>query len=363
MSEIISISALKDIDSPSIILLKDRVQHNIDTAIAMIGDVTRLRPHIKTHKCAEVAEMMLAAGIKKFKCATIAEAEMLGQLGAENVLLAYQPVGPKAERFMALTQKYPATAWACLVDNEPVANHINQIFSTKNAVASVYIDLNVGMNRTGISPSEAIPLAQYCQRLPHIALKGWHAYDGHIREVNYEAKSALCDATYGLVEQLQQQLPLSEIVMGGSPSYSVHCKRPNITCSPGTFIYWDAGYAAICPEQPFEPAAFLLTRVISKPAPAVLCLDLGHKAVAAENPLQNRVRFINDVGLVPIGQSEEHLIVKNESNSHYEIGQEILAVPYHICPSIALHDAVYVFENHQPIGQWRNIARSRYLTI
>jgi D-serine deaminase-like pyridoxal phosphate-dependent protein len=93
-----SIHSITAIDSPALIIYKDRVEENIRRLVASIDDVKRLRPHIKTHKSPEVSRMMLEAGIKKFKCATIAEAEMLAVSGAPDVLLAYQPVGPKAER-------------------------------------------------------------------------------------------------------------------------------------------------------------------------------------------------------------------------------------------------------------------------
>src|SRR3954470_5215176 len=96
------ISSPNEIDSPALLVYPQRVKANIQTAIKMIGDVNRLRPHVKTHKCAEVAKLMMNAGINKFKCATIAEAEMLGMQQAADVLLAYQPVGPKLDRFIAL---------------------------------------------------------------------------------------------------------------------------------------------------------------------------------------------------------------------------------------------------------------------
>ena len=86
------IKNINDLDTPVLVVYPDRVKHNIQTAIDMVGDVARLRPHIKTHKSAEVARLMMDAGITKFKCATIAEAEMLGIAGAKDVLLAYQPI-------------------------------------------------------------------------------------------------------------------------------------------------------------------------------------------------------------------------------------------------------------------------------
>ena len=89
------ITNINEIDSPALVIYKDRVIKNISTAISMVGDVNRLRPHVKTHKTKEAAQLMMDAGITKFKCATIAEAEMLAMINAPDVLLAYQPIGPR----------------------------------------------------------------------------------------------------------------------------------------------------------------------------------------------------------------------------------------------------------------------------
>src|SRR5438128_12350864 len=111
------INNIEEIDSPALVIYPERVKYNIDLAIKMIGDASRLRPHVKTHKTREVSLLLIEAGVDKFKCATIAEAEMLGDCGAPDVLLAYQPVGPKLSRFISLIQKFPATRFSCLIDN------------------------------------------------------------------------------------------------------------------------------------------------------------------------------------------------------------------------------------------------------
>src|SRR5205809_6117251 len=115
MSNWYEINNVDQVDSPALVIYADRVRENIKTLMSSIDNVDRLRPHIKTHKSLEVSRLMLEAGIKKFKCATIAEAEMLAVAGAPDVLLAYQPVGPKAERLAALKKKFPNVSWSCLI--------------------------------------------------------------------------------------------------------------------------------------------------------------------------------------------------------------------------------------------------------
>ena len=358
------IKNINELDSPALVVFPERVKHNIKLAIDMIGDVDRLRPHIKTNKSPDVAKLMLNAGITKFKCATIAEAEMLAQCNAPDVLLAYQPLGPKLNRFISLIKKYPTTKFSCLTDNIAAANEQALVFNSNELTVPVFIDLNVGMNRTGISPDEnAIELAKHCSTLKGISLIGLHAYDGHIRDVDFEMKKQKCDKAFAAVQALNEKLKLSTIVMGGSPAFSVHCKRKDIECSPGTFVYWDKGYTDLCPEQKFLPAIVLVTRIISLPSVNKICTDLGHKSVAAENEITRRVFFLNAEGLKPVGQSEEHLVLETNEHHSYKVGDIFYGLPYHVCPTVALYERVVTVEDNEVIGEWKNVARDRTISI
>jgi D-serine deaminase-like pyridoxal phosphate-dependent protein len=358
------IKNIKELDSPALVVFPERVKHNIQLAIDMIGDVNRLRPHIKTNKSPDVARLMLKAGITKFKCATIAEAEMLALCNAPDVLLAYQPLGPKLNRFISLIKKYPSTKFSCLTDNIAAATEQALAFSVGNIPVPVYFDLNVGMNRTGISPDEnAVALFDHCKSLKGISVVGLHAYDGHIREVDFEAKKRKCDEAFALVEKLNEKLNLSTIIMGGSPAFSVHCKRKNIECSPGTFVYWDKGYTDLCPEQKFLPAIVLVTRIISLPSSNKICTDLGHKSVAAENEITRRVFFLNAEGLKPVGQSEEHLVLEAKEDHPYKVGDIFYGLPYHVCPTVALYERVYTIENGKVTGEWKTVSRDRKISL
>ena len=184
------INDIDQLDSPALVVYPQRVAANIQTAVGMIGDVERLRPHVKTSKCRETAQLMMAAGITKFKCATIAEAEMLGGCGAPDVLLAYQPNGPKLHRFVAVIKKFPATKYACLTDDAVAAGQMAAVFDQDGLVVPVYLDLNVGMNRTGLAPgAAALELYIACTTIKGIHPVGLHAYDGHIRDVDYAART------------------------------------------------------------------------------------------------------------------------------------------------------------------------------
>ena len=363
------IAEVDKVDSPALLIFPERVKANIQTAINMVGNVNRLRPHVKTHKSPDTSKLMIEAGITKFKCATIAEAEMLAQCGAKDVLLAYQPWGPKLQRFIQLIKKYPQTSFSCLTDNIDAAKEQDSEFQKNKLSVPVYIDLNIGMNRTGITADDrAFELYKFCSTLKGINVIGLHAYDGHLRDSDYNLRKQKCDEAFSLVEKLKDKivatgLPTPKIIAGGSPGFSIHCNRDGVECSPGTFIYWDKGYLDLCPEQSFLPAAVLLTRVISLPSANRICTDLGHKSVAPENEITRRIFFLNASGLTPVGQSEEHLVLEINDGKSYKVGDIFYGLPIHVCPTIALYERAITIEKGKVTGTWKNTARDRTITI
>jgi len=364
-----TINNIDEIDSPALIVYKERAVENIRTLISMIDDVKRLRPHVKTHKSKEVVLLMMEAGISKFKCATIAEAEMLAMVNAPDVLLAYQPVGPKIQRLTGLVKNYPDTIFSCLVDNIGAAKSIADTASDNNPEINVYIDLNVGMNRTGIAPGlEATELYKACKNLKGINPAGLHAYDGHIRTKDFEQRTQECNKAFELVENTQKQLfeqgfPKPVIIAGGSPTFPIHAKRKDAECSPGTFIYWDAGYENMCPEQSFLPAALVISRIISLPRKNTVCLDLGHKSIASESELTRRVVFLNAPDLKCTGHSEEHLMAEAPEGHSYKTGDVLYGLPFHICPTVALYERASIVKNSEAAGEWKTIARDRKINV
>ena len=357
------------LDSPALVVFPERVQANIRTAVDMAGGTARLRPHVKTHKSPDVVRLMMQAGIRKFKCATIAEAEMLACCGAEDVLLAYQPLGPKLQRFIELIRTYPVTRFSCLTDNLAAAKEQSAAFAAFGLKVPVFIDLNLGMNRSGIAGADAAAaLYRTCSLLPGMLPAGLQAYDGHIRHSDFMERTAACDAAFSNVEKIRTMLegsglPNPVVIAGGSPTFPIHARRPGVECSPGTFVYWDKGYGDLCPEQQFLPAAVLLTRIVSLPTATHICTDLGHKSVAAENELSKRVFFLNANDLKPVGQSEEHLVLEAPEDHKHRIGDVLYALPYHICPTVALYERVFTVEDGAVTGEWRNTARDRSIGL
>ncbi|MBU4460058.1 MAG: D-TA family PLP-dependent enzyme [Verrucomicrobia bacterium] len=353
-----------DVPSPALLVYPDRIETNLREMMRIAGGPARLRPHIKTHKTAELVRRQMALGITKFKCATLAEAAMAAAEGAEDLLLAYPPVGPAVEGLVRLAGEFPKTCFACLVDNDRSLQMLDTAAVRGGVRIGAVLDLDVGQHRTGIAPGEAAD-AVYRSVCAARALRpgGLHAYDGHLGMSDPAAREAACDAAFAPVEAMRRRLvaaglPVPCIVAGGSPTFAIHARREGIELSPGTTVLWDAGYARKLPDLAFLPAAVLLARVISKPVSDRLCLDLGHKAVASEMPWP-RVEFLNLPGAAFVAHSEEHLVVESPDTDRFEVGGEVYALPWHVCPTVALHEELVVVEDGAASARWRVAARSR----
>jgi len=355
----------EEVPSPALLVYPERIKQNIDKMIQIAGDANKLMPHIKTHKMKAVVKLQLEKGINKFKCATIAEAEMLAQVGAQQILLSYPLVGNNAERYLQLNLKYPNSSFFTLIDSFEGAEYLAELFRTKGKTASIFIDVNVGMNRTGIGLSQLPSFLNEVKSLEGISIKGFHAYDGHIHDKNRNERFKKAKEAVAPLVAFREQIELELnqkflLVAGGTGTFPYYAAQKEILCSPGTSLLWDEGYRNNFPDLDFEIAALLLTRVISHPEKNTYCLDLGYKAVASENPLP-RVVFPQFPNAQVLFQSEEHLVIKNEEQ--HSIGEIVFAIPIHICPTVALYDEVYVIEAGKITTKWPITARTRKIRI
>ena len=357
-----------EIPSPSLMVFPDRIQENIRRMVRIAGDPARLRPHMKTHKMPELILMQMAHGVVKFKCATIAEAEMTAEAGAAEVLLAYQPVGPNIARLAALIRRYPAARFACLADDLDAASRLAEGALAAGVEFEVWLDVDCGQRRTGVAPGpRALEIYRHVCSLRGLKPGGLHAYDGHLHDADPAVRQQRCDEAFAPVLQLRDQLlaaglPVPRLVAGGTPTFPMHARRPGVECSPGTLVLWDAGYSTRLPDLDFLHAAVLLTRVVSKPAENLLCLDLGHKAVASEMP-QPRVIFPELPDAKAVTHSEEHLVLETPFAGRFRVGDCLHGIPWHVCPTVALHSEVFVVRAGKAASRWTVPARARRLTV
>lgn len=351
------IENIDDVDTPFLAIFPERVRANIQALKKIIPDTNRLRPHVKPHKCKQVVTRMLEEDISKFKCATIAEAEMLALAGASDVLLAFQPVGPKIKRLLGLMTSYPSTTFACLVDNEENAKAIGSLARIKNINVNVWLDLNTGMNATGTHPGNALELYKTIGLMNELTLAGIHAYDGYIADADAEVRKIKSLEAFRKIRVLKNEImnaglsgPM--INTGRTATLNFYADYADTECSPGTFIYWDQLHEELYAELPFEAAAIVVARVVSLPGDDMLCLDLGNKAVSAAGNLQQLVHFLNIPNVEIIEQSDEWMIVKSAGNNDIKIGEVLYGIPYNIGRTCNLYQTASTVSNHQLRGQW-----------
>ena len=355
------------VPSPQALVFPHRITRNIRSAIEWAGGAHRLRPHVKTHKSTDVVRLHLDEGISKFKCSTLSEAAMLVGAGAPDVLVAYQLVGPNQAIFCDMIRRFPDTRFACLVDNAGTVEAIEHAAQRVGVEVTVYIDLDVGMHRTGIAPGDnVVELYRTIVRSGALAAGGLHAYDGHIHDSDLrQRRERAAEARRGATDMrdrlLSEGLPVPELVVGGTPTFPCHAEalEEGMSASPGTYPYFDWGYATSFPDLPFVGAAVLLARVISVPAAGRFTVDVGSKAIAAD-PVQPRGIILNLPEAEAGPQSEEHWVFTVSRENTPEVGDVMYIWPRHICPTIEHYNRVAVVSEDGGItGYWDVTARGR----
>lgn len=350
------------IPSPALIFFFDRIERNITQAIETVGSPRRLRPHVKTHKCPQIVRMKIDAGISKFKCATLAEVKMLAQSGAEDILLAYQPVGPTVKGLIELIEANKNARISCIVDSVEALGEIAATASQWNVRIPVFIDFDVGMNRTGVLSIEtAVTLAKEIDGAGGTLFKGIHAYDGHNKDPDPEVKKRLAADTVNTLDALRDELKranldVEEIVVGGTPMFTQYAPYSHLTPSPGTLFLHD-WESAKHSDLPYEFAAMILSRVVSIPGNGNFTIDAGAKAISMDHP--ERAALISYPEAVPGPISEEHWIFTSK-NGAPKLAETMFLVPAHVCTAVHHFDKAFVVDdNGKLLDTWPITARGR----
>lgn len=365
-----SFEGQENVVSPQLVYYPAIIQDNIRRMIALAGGTERLWPHIKTHKMEQVVRLQLAAGLSRFKCATVAEAEMAASAGATHLILAYPLVGPNIARFLKLTETFPDTIFYAIGDDTRQIQLLGNAALAKNATVNVLMDVDMGQHRTGVALEQVEEAYTVWAKLPGIHMCGMHCYDGHRHEHDRALRE---DAVRPVDEKLkaikasltQQGLDCSILVMGGTPSFPCHAAMTEEYLSPGTCVIQDAGYQAAYPDLDFVPGAAVLTRVVSRPSPTTFTLDMGVKAVASD-PSGDRATVVGMEYAKTLIHNEEHWVLQVPAAHEADIppiGTELFAIPTHVCPTSALYPAVPAVEGGKIVAWWTVSARDRTITI
>ncbi len=359
MKDVYALPAMDSVQTPCLVVFPSVIHRNVDRMAELLGGLRRLRPHIKTHKCREVIALLMARGIDKFKCASIAEVRMLIECGVRDIQLAYPLIGPGVDRLAALLDEHRDATVSVTVDDGVAAGMLNEACRRRDRPVDVLIDLDVGMHRTGIEPGPAADaLAMAVAKMSHLRLRGLHAYDGHIRERAVEDRRPLVEAAMTGPLEMKRRLRDSGLVEG-QPTLSTSGTLTFIVAkdfegidevTPGTWVFWDVTYNEIDGPR-FEYAALVASRVVSRPCREGVTLDAGSKGVSRDIPGDPVV--IGTQGLRLGHANEEHQPCQWDGDGpRPAIGDVVLLAPRHVCTTFYLYSHGLAVEEGRVVGRW-----------
>lgn len=338
------VSSVDDVLTPALLLYPEIVSSNIERTLALLGgDANRWRVHIKTAKLGFTLRMLVEHGIRNFKCATTLELLVACRSGAGDVLFAYPAVGANARRVREIADQFPEVRISVLAENE------EQVRQWRGAQVGVFLDINPGMNRTGVEQSRSDKVVGLVRTIGEAGMefRGLHYYDGQYGGLEGRARSTAAQAGYDLLLELVSKIQRSgvrmpEVITAGTPTLPCSLAYPGFQgrefihrVSPGTIVYGDATSLIQLPgEYGLRPAVLVLTRVISRPRLGIVTCDGGHKAVSADAGVPT-CAVVGHPELTPLSPSEEHLPLAVAGDAAGPtIGDALYLLPRHVCPTV-----------------------------
>jgi D-serine deaminase-like pyridoxal phosphate-dependent protein len=358
-----------ELPTPAMLVFRDHARHNIRSVCEVANGGQNLFTHVKTHKSDAVTRMQIAMGIDQFKCATLAELEMVLRAGARKAVLAY-PLTQKSkiERLLELAGSCK-DRWIAAIASSPMhIEMLGDVAAGRGQRLPVMLDLDDGMHRTGIRMDRgALELYREIDRHPFMAAAGLHLYDGNdsFCDANLRADAALRHVSAlqefrRLIESAGMAVPY--IVAGGAYSFPYYARTEGMYGSPGSFIYWDARCRSDMPDMPFRHAALVLTQVVDRhPAHNTFTTDLGYKSICSDQPIEARARLLGHDAATLVLHNEEYGVFRAEGGLP-AIGAYLLAVPGHIGPTTVRYPGSYVLDTAGAVvDYYEHTARDREL--
>jgi len=336
-AEAYRVAGIEQMLTPALAIFRDVVDANIAATIKNAGGApSRLRPHIKTAKLLSVVRRFVESEIQQCKCATTLELAVACEAGMRDVLVAYPLVGANARRVQELSALYPDVAISALVD------HPLQIQEWHRSIG-MFIDVNPGMDRTGIGPEHASQVVELARAIADSGrpFRGLHYYDGHLGSLGYEERRSQALIGYDQLIRLTESVKdagfeVGEVITSGSSVFHFASTYPplltggfTLRVSPGAAIYGDLTVQLQLPHHGYRPAALVATRVVSHPRSNLVTCDAGVKAVAVFAGLPN-CAVLGRPELVPQRMSEEHLTLQAPAGASLpQIGEILYLIPRH----------------------------------
>jgi D-serine deaminase-like pyridoxal phosphate-dependent protein len=319
-----------ELTTPALLVDAQLLEDNIRTmSDALPG--SRLRPHVKAHKCTELAKRQAAAGHSGFTCATVREMEGMVRAGLGHDLLLANEVAD-ASRLGVLAREGARITVA--VDSDATIDAV-----ARAGVAEVLIDVNVGLPRCGCPPEEAGRLADRA-RAAGLSVRGVMGYEGHIVGLeDRSARAAMLEDSMGQLVSAAGKVGGELISAGGTGTYDLNYWATEIQA--GSYALMDTAYGKL--GLPFAQALSVLSTVISVSAGWTVA-DSGLKALGMDHGDPSvegaEVWFCSD----------EHLTFA--PNSPLLVGDRVRVLPAHVDPTVAYHDSLYVVDGDEVVERW-----------
>ena len=353
--------------TPALAIYADFLDENIRAMLKLLGSPNHWRPHIKTAKLAFTVSRLVEHGVVNLKCATTLELLTACEAGAQDVLIAYPLIDPAVERVAEIASRFPAVQISGMVED---ATQV-EFWQGKKA-AGLFLDVNSGMNRTGIDSSrldEIVKIARAVAEAGH-RFRGVHYYEGNHIEPNLRKRIASAHRGYlkllKVISALEDSgILVEEVVTSGTPAlpcalaFDGFRKRRFLhRVSPGTLVYNDFTSIGQLPrEYGFKLAALVIATVVSKPTRDLVTCDAGYKSVSADAGIPTCLVH-NHGRLRPAVPSEEHLPIKVTAGmASPKRGDQLYLVPRHICPTVNNFDSALIITGGKVSGVERVTAR------
>ena len=269
---------------------------------------------------------------------------MLSQAGAKRIFVAY-PLVPSAAHFIARrAAENRNIKWYVQISHPLHVEYLLSAAERYDLQWDFYIDLDVGMHRTGIQPRDALALFNILNKERRFRFAGLHAYDGHNHSADPQQRAEEAAKSMSMVVETvrafeKANIRVPSIVVGGTPSFLPDWEYLNkanldteVFLSPGTWVLFDTNYHHILPDT-FGVAALILAQVMDKVSDDTATLNLGHKRWSVD---QGPIEAFSIPGMQAKQWNEEHTVVSIPPGSQIKIGDYILLAPKHVCSTTNL---------------------------
>lgn len=357
-----------ELDTPSVLLDLDRLERNIERMSAIAKDAgVALRPHAKSHKLPEIAELQLNAGAVGLTVAKLGEAEVFIDHGVDDVFVAYPLWG--ATKWQRLCDLAARARISVSLDSHEAVAGLAQVASAHGLEIPVRVEIDTGFHRCGVPDAEAaVALARRIEATPGVVFDGLMSFAGQSYDQRSRAEidgiathdaQLLLDATRAM---RQAGLSVPTVSAGGTPTARQIAVTPGITeIRPGSYALSDRDQAAFGWASLDDCALTVLTAVVSRPSPTRAVVDAGSKTFSSDGSFQdgNFGIDLEHPGLRIRAVTEEHGMLDVPPSVELPLGDRLRVIPNHGCGTINMHDHVVVVRGEHVIDTWSVTARAR----